>query len=169
MNLNQFDWKQTKCTQNWPLYGDTSAQIHCAPYPPTSRATLKHKRRQRGFSRHHSEAVSEMCSMLHLSNIFHWATQSRGYQSDVNDANSAWKVRVIGWLKERHWKDEPQALHFFYSCTVEPVGPTSAGHLCMVNTLPILYGKYVVKCVYVYALYHVFTDKIWNYLKRPLS
>ena len=129
MNLNQFDWKQTKCTQNWPLYGDTSAQIHCAPYPPTSRATLKHKRRQRGFSRHHSEAVNEMCSMLHLSNIFHWATQSRGYQSDVNDANSAWKVRVIGWLKERHWKDEPMHAHFCYSCTVdaEPVGRASAG------------------------------------------
>ena len=159
----------TKLTTIW-IYIRTiclwSAQIHRAPHATTTRETLRHKRWQGGFSRHHSEAVNEMCSMLHLSNIFHWATQSRGYQSDVNDANSAWKVRVIG---ERHWKDEPQALHFFYSCTVEPVGRTSAGHLCMVNTLPILYGKYVVKCVYVYALYHVFTDKIWNYLKRPLS
>ena len=121
----------TKLTTIW-IYIRTiclwSAQIHCAAHPATSGETLKHKRWQRGFSRHHSEAVSEMCSMLHLSNIFHWATQSRGYQSDVNDANSAWKVRVIGWLKERHWKDEPQA-HFCYSCTVdaEPVGRTSAG------------------------------------------
>ena len=141
MNLNQFDWKQTKCTQNWPLYGDTSAQIHCTPYPPTSRETLLHKRWQRVFSRHHSEAVNEMCSMLHLSNIFHWATQSRGYQSDVNDANSAWKVRVIGWLKERHWKDEPQALHFFYSCTV--------------GQLPQVVGSFILLCTYtVYrALY----------------